>query len=1414
MAPAAADAFLDEEAADAAAAPRQRYSTKDTRATSDDSTSSDSSSDDDGKSKAKVDPGELASLSETFGFGERRLKVPCLAAGWFLACISGCIYPAMAFVWARIFEVLGTDPTAPDFMEGVRMQAFVFLGLGGLSFVSMTIQNTLLEIAAAEMTMSLKTRWFDALLRMDMAYYDLKDVAGTASLISAQAAKYNKGVGRKLGEGIQFFVTLIGGFAYALYASWKTTLITLTVVPFMAGSALFMLKVTQGQTSRSIKNYEEAGSICYMTVSSIKTVLSLNACRTMLNKYKQATLKAYRAAVGFVPWIGLANGSVMASFIFSYVLLTLFGVYLLYDAVRQTGCDPSGTIPDNVTCATSATDVFGALMGATMAAAGLPQMSAAFEAFTIARGACYPAVVAINRKVGQDDNEDQQEPGQGEVVHATDRRRSTTTLTKSITHRKSVVLPTYAIDSSSPDGMRLKNVAGGIDFRNVTFAYPTRAEAAIFNGFTLHVKPGTTVALVGPSGSGKSSAVALLERFYDCSSGSISLDGVDIRRLNVRWWRQQIGLVSQEPVLFAKTIRENIAYGCASATQGQIEDAARMANAHDFIMSFPKGYDTLCGDKGAQLSGGQKQRVALARVLVMQPKILLLDEATSALDSESERIVQKALDSLLEAERRTTIVIAHRLSTIKNADMIAVVDQGRVVETGTHDALMAKSTSQYRQLVEAQTNRRPSEAVIQQSIVQKRHSSFVAANGNNIEEPQIRFRNVHFAYPTRPENPIFTGLNISVRQGETLALVGMSGGGKSSVIQLIERFYDPDIGAVEFEGIDIKELNVAWLRDQMGLVSQEPVLFNGTIRDNLQYGLPSASVAEMEDACKLANAHDFISSFPDKYNTNVGSQGAQISGGQKQRIALARAILKRPKILLLDEATSALDSESEQIVQAALDNVMSSRHQTTIVIAHRLSTVRHASRIAVIDSGRVREIGTHEELMEKPNGKYWRLVQLQDLHGKEHVLDSVTDSPKKKKKKGKTLIDDLEEGETDKDDKGDDDDDASTSSADERIAKKHAKRARSLAKNEWGLFLLGSIGALLAGLMFPAWGIIFAFMLEALYYPIFPCPYDFALATFLPPGFDSLVCDDSAPAEPHDNCDAFCDAYFNAAADDMQRKSFAVTYGYIGIIAATMVGNVLLFQGFSTASERINKRVRDAAFNALIRIEPAYFDKRTVGSITSALEEDAALIHSFSGEPIRVLVMNLSSVLVGVVISFVFMWPFALLCLFSLPAMSFGAEAEMKIYYGEDDVHKEDENSPGGIVVETLMNIRTIASLAIEKQRSDEYKKALKEEELGLIKPTFLRSCTTGLGFAMQMWCMALWFWWGGFLLWKYPGVWSYRDFLISMFSLMFSLSGMAAAMMGITKREKAKEAAARIFELIDRESKIDPLSSAGKKGV
>jgi ATP-binding cassette subfamily B (MDR/TAP) protein 1 len=224
----------------------------------------------------------------------------------------------------------------------------------------------------------------------------------------------------------------------------------------------------------------------------------------------------------------------------------------------------------------------------------------------------------------------------------------------------------------------------------------------------LTIPAGKTVALVGPSGSGKSTTVQLIERFYDPKSGSITLDGVDLRDINVAWLRRNIGLVSQEPKLFATTIKENIAVAKPGATQEEIEDAARRANAHDFIVSLQDGYDTHVGDSGAQLSGGQKQRVAIARTLITNPKIILLDEATSALDSESEAVVQEALDVIMEKGNATVIVIAHRLSTIRNADIIAVVDKGVVSETGTHNTLLEKK-GKYYDLVEAQKGKQNKE---------------------------------------------------------------------------------------------------------------------------------------------------------------------------------------------------------------------------------------------------------------------------------------------------------------------------------------------------------------------------------------------------------------------------------------------------------------------------------------------------------------------------------------------------------------------------------------------------------------------------------------------------------------------------------------------------------------------------------
>ena len=262
-------------------------------------------------------------------------------------------------------------------------------------------------------------------------------------------------------------------------------------------------------------------------------------------------------------------------------------------------------------------------------------------------------------------------------------------------------LPDAAPESPAEQATRtLDKVRGEITFEDVHFSYPMRQDIQVLKGLTFTAKPKQTVALVGESGCGKSTVVNLLERLYRPGTGTIRVDGVPIEELEVGWLRAQMGLVSQEPVLFAGTIYDNIRYGRLDATREEIERAATEANAHDFITSFPEGYNTLVGEKGVTLSGGQKQRIAIARALVRNPKILLLDEATSALDTQSEKLVQDALDRAQQG--RTTIVIAHRLSTVQNADQIVVIDNGAVVETGTHAELIRRPDSQYAYLAATQ----------------------------------------------------------------------------------------------------------------------------------------------------------------------------------------------------------------------------------------------------------------------------------------------------------------------------------------------------------------------------------------------------------------------------------------------------------------------------------------------------------------------------------------------------------------------------------------------------------------------------------------------------------------------------------------------------------------------------------------
>jgi ATP-binding cassette subfamily B (MDR/TAP) protein 1 len=1103
-----------------------------------------------------------------------------------------------------------------------------------------------------------------------------------------------RGTGRKLGEGVQFTTTVIGGFIYAFYASWRVSLVILTAVPLMVGSATFLMAATTKQTERKSQDYAETGGIVYSTISAIRTVFSLNASETMIEQFNAATKKSYDNSVSFGLLIGFGNGIMMASFLVSYIILTLYGSFLLYNEVGNSGCDPSNTLGAlNQACGTTGTEVFGALMGISFGAMGLAQIANALEAFVGARAACYPALETINRTVA------------GHTAEVIDEEAAV-----AYSGLNAMPLPRYVIDSSSDLGKIPNSIHGAIEFKDVSFAYPTRPNTMVFNGMSLKIEAGKTVALVGPSGGGKSTTVAMLERFYDPTSGSVTLDGVDIRDLKVQWLRDHIGLVAQEPVLFARTIKENIAYGMKGATDEDIIRVAKDANAHDFISQFPNGYETQVGDKGAQLSGGQKQRIAIARVLMKNPKILILDEATSALDSESEYVVQEALDKLLDGGNRTTIVIAHRLSTIRNADMIAVVKDGKIVETGTHDELLARTGSEYSKLVEAQVNKKSESSTDLSKALPASNNEVASITGNS----QITFRDVHFHYPSRPNVKIFKGLNLSIQMGETLAIVGPSGGGKSTIVQMIERFYDPIDGQIMYEGNDLKDLNIKWYRDQIGFVSQEPTLFNTTIGANIKYGYPDATQEDIEDAARQANAHDFIMGFPNGYSTDVGENATQISGGQKQRIAIARAIIKKPKILILDEATSALDTESERVVQEAIDRLMMSKGQTIIVIAHRLSTIVGADRIAVIADGILKEIGGHTELMTKANGRYKRLVEFQSMTGTEK----------------KTTMKDLDEEE---EDKLIDTTEHFIAETDEEKEKEkvQSNRARLMAKDDLGLFFVGSIGAILAGLVFPCWGIVFAFTIELLFRPVYNCD----------DGIDGTI-----TIGTEISTFETCEDYWGEESDAIRDLSYNVVYGWLGLVASTLIGNVLLFYGFGTAMERMNKRVRDAVFSALMRQDIQYYDKHSVAKLSSQIEDDAAMIHSFSGEPIRTLIMSLASVLVGLIISFAMMWPFAALSMLILPFLGFGAYMEMKMYMGEDagaEAPKEGQDSAGAIVIETLLSIRTVSSLTIERLRAAEYEAALKCEDPDAVKTNLLKGAATGVGFLSQLWGIGFMFWWG-----------------------------------------------------------------------
>ena len=642
------------------------------------------SKEDDGKTKkkskkAKSDKYEVKA-SRVWSYSKP--EFPLVIFGCFVAVINGCIMPAVAFVFAEIMALFFNFDT--DYMrDRSETLALAMFGVSIAAIIASGVQGGIFGIVGERLTTRLRSHAFRAMMRQDIPFFDNTEnsVGALTQVLSVETSKVRNMTGQSLGGFIQTLGALGFGLGLSLVASWKFGLCLLAAVPSLGLAEMFQMKtLTDGGVSAINDATKKSSSVVSEAVQMIREVQAFGLEKRIANLYGTLLLEPSRAERNESMSSGAAFGASQAIMMGFYGFAFWLGGYFIN----------KGEL--------SFLDFMKSLWALGFCAAGAGQAAVFMGDKTAGNTAASRIFELIDREPPIDTNPFV-ENGEARVIPMTS-----------------------AQAKNSNCGKIVDNFSGSIAFQEVKFSYPTR-DAPVLNGLNMDVKSGETIALIGTSGSGKSTAVQLLERFYDAVApkslaaktadgesdltslivpgtecGKILLDGVDIKELDVMWLRAQIGLVEQEPVLFSGSVHDNIASGSptSEASREKVIEAAKIANAHEFIMNMPQGYDSDVGVGGSLVSGGQKQRIAIARAIVHEPKILLLDEATSALDNESERLVQSALDAVIaNGKQRSTIVIAHRLSTIRNATRIYLLENesgvGSVVaESGSHDELMRK----------------------------------------------------------------------------------------------------------------------------------------------------------------------------------------------------------------------------------------------------------------------------------------------------------------------------------------------------------------------------------------------------------------------------------------------------------------------------------------------------------------------------------------------------------------------------------------------------------------------------------------------------------------------------------------------------------------------------------------------------